>query len=196
MVGIIGFLLPPVLVVGRWLLDGPGLQTSLSAYYYTSVRDVFVGSMCAVAMFMFSYRGYERQDDIAGDVACISALGIALFPIRPAGDETARAALIGNIHFASAIVFFLSMAYFALVLFRKTDRPYPTPQKLKSNRVYTISGWLIVACVVLIFLLSFVDNAAAIKRLSPVFWLETVAIVAFGIAWLTKGEAILQDKEY
>jgi hypothetical protein len=26
-----------------------------------------------------------------------------------------------------------------------------------------------------------------------VFWLETVAIVAFGVSWLIKGEAILED---
>jgi hypothetical protein len=28
---------------------------------------------------------------------------------------------------------------------------------------------------------------------NPVFWLETIAILAFGVSWLTKGEAILKD---
>jgi hypothetical protein len=27
-----------------------------------------------------------------------------------------------------------------------------------------------------------------------IFWPETMAILAFGIAWLTKGQAILKDK--
>ena len=31
-------------------------------------------------------------------------------------------------------------------------------------------------------------------RFSPLFWLEAVAVVAFGVSWLTKGEAILADK--
>ena len=29
----------------------------------------------------------------------------------------------------------------------------------------------------------------------PVFWLETIAILAFGFSWITKGEAILKDEE-
>jgi hypothetical protein len=27
-----------------------------------------------------------------------------------------------------------------------------------------------------------------------VFWAETIALVAFGVSWLTKGEAIYPDK--
>jgi hypothetical protein len=30
--------------------------------------------------------------------------------------------------------------------------------------------------------------------LSPIFWPETIAIVAFRISWLTKGQAILKDQ--
>jgi len=32
------------------------------------------------------------------------------------------------------------------------------------------------------------------KGLNPVFWLETITIEAFGISWLTKGQAILKDE--
>jgi hypothetical protein len=28
----------------------------------------------------------------------------------------------------------------------------------------------------------------------PVFWLESISVVAFGISWLVKGEAILNDE--
>src|SRR5712671_5197551 len=79
-VGIIGIALPFVLAFGKILLDGPGIQSSVSAYYYTGMRDVFVGSLCAIAVFLMSYRGYERKDDIAGDLACVFALGVALLP--------------------------------------------------------------------------------------------------------------------
>jgi hypothetical protein len=34
-----------------------------------------------------------------------------------------------------------------------------------------------------------------VERFEPRFWLESIAIVAFGISWLTKGEAILKDQE-
>src|SRR4030088_235470 len=79
-VGIIGIALPFVLAFGKILLEGPGILNSVSAYYHTGMRDVFVGSLCAIAIFLMSYHGYERKDDIAGDVACIFALGVALLP--------------------------------------------------------------------------------------------------------------------
>ena len=31
--------------------------------------------------------------------------------------------------------------------------------------------------------------------LAPVYWLEAIAVVAFGISWLIKGEFILADGE-
>jgi hypothetical protein len=33
-----------------------------------------------------------------------------------------------------------------------------------------------------------------VERLTPVFWLESLAVVAFGVSWLTKGETILKDQ--
>jgi hypothetical protein len=35
----------------------------------------------------------------------------------------------------------------------------------------------------------------AINKDLPIFWPETIAIVAFGIAWLVKGQTILKDKQ-
>src|SRR5690348_5025109 len=49
-IGIIGMTLPFVLVFGRMLLGGYGTLDSISDYYYSTVRDVFVGSLYAVAV--------------------------------------------------------------------------------------------------------------------------------------------------
>jgi len=38
------------------------------------------------------------------------------------------------------------------------------------------------------------NTKAALADLTPVFWLEAVADVAFGVSWLVKGEAILADE--
>ena len=32
-----------------------------------------------------------------------------------------------------------------------------------------------------------------LQHLDPVFWLESIALWAFGISWITKGELILKD---
>lgn len=194
-IGIIGIALPFVLAFGKILLDGPGLQSSISSYYYTVMRDVFVGSLCAIAVFLMSYRGYERKDDIAGKLACAFAIGVALFPTTPDMDPTARDKVIAGLHFLFAASFFLTLAFFSLVLFRKTDpTKTPTPKKLQRNVVYTICGYAILACIALIAGLGLLPGTSPVRRLAPAFWLESIAVVAFGISWLTKGEAILKDE--
>jgi len=37
-------------------------------------------------------------------------------------------------------------------------------------------------------------TAASLASLNPVYWLEAIAIIFFGISWITKGEAILKDE--
>ena len=49
-------------------------------------------------------------------------------------------------------------------------------------------------CIVLIGVyFIFFGDASPIGRYRPVFWLESIAIIMFGISWLVKGEAILAD---
>jgi hypothetical protein len=159
------------------------------------MRDVFVGSMCAMAVFFMSYRGYERQDALAGKLACVFALGVALFPVAPLGSVIVHQKIAGIVHLLCALSFFFTLAYFSLVLFRKTDpAAAPTPRKLQRNAVYTGCGYTILACIALVLVVKATDWDIAHPTLTPVFWLEAVAIVAFGLSWITKGEAILQDE--
>lgn len=194
-VGIIGIALPFVLAFGKIIFEGPGIEPSVSNYYYTGMRDVFVGAMCATAVFLLSYRGYEPADDIAGDIAGICALGIALFPTTPHVDVTPQYTWEGVLHLSFATGFFLALAFFCLFLFRKTDptKP-PTRRKLQRNAVYTVCGYTILICLGLIAVLAFVSDASPVKAFAPVFWLEALATVAFGVSWFVKGEAILKDK--
>ena len=94
------------------------------------MRNVFVGTLCAIAVFMLSYRGYGRSDDVAGDLACVFAVGVALFPTTPPGEPSQMEKLVGAIHLGFAAVFFLTLAYFSLILFTKTD---PTKESTHRN---------------------------------------------------------------
>jgi len=86
------------------------------------------------------------------------------------------------------------LGYFCLFLFTKTNPDkIPTRQKLLRNRVYKVCGTLIVVALILIVIVKQFPENSEMMRLAPVFWLESVAVVAFGISWLTKGEAFLKD---
>ena len=194
-VGIIGCALPFVLAFGKCLLQGPGIQSSISCYYYTDMRNVFVGSLCAIGVFLMSCRGYDRRDEIAGYIACIFAIGVALFPTTPSIGATSRDHLIGTVHLSFAALLFLTLAYFSIVLFTETDpHKKPTHQKLQRNAVYRICGYTILACIFFVVAVKLPPVRAFVEPLTPVFWLESVAIVAFGVAWLIKGETILKDQ--
>jgi hypothetical protein len=193
-VGIIGIALPFVLVVGKWLLDGWGIQSSISAYYYTSMRDVLVGSLCAIGVFLLSYRGYERADDLAGNLACVLVVGVALFPTSPSVGATATQTAVGVIHLLFASAYFLTLAYFSLVLFRKTNpAKQMTERKKERNIVYTVCGYTIIVCIVLVVADVAFFRDSAVQTIDPIFWLESAAVLAFGTSWLTKGGAILAD---
>lgn len=193
-VGIIGLALPFVLALGRILLQGCGLQSSISSYYYTDVGDVFVGALCAIGVFLGSYR-YGPKDEIAGRLACVFAIGVALLPTTPEGVATCREQIIGTFHLAFAALLFLTLAYFCLKLFTLTNQPKPTPRKLQRNTVYRVCGYAILASILLIAVAAIPAVCRRICWLKPRFWLESVAVVAFGVAWLVKGETILKDKE-
>src|SRR5215469_6811915 len=199
-VGIIGFALPFVLAIGKILVQGKGIQPSISAYYYTDLRNIFVGSLCAIGVFLMSTRGYPDpkfagrslgQDHFFGILAGIFAVGVALVPTDLNENDTT---LRGGVHLAFAASLFLTLAYFCLKLFTKTAGN-PTRQKLKRNIVYRVSGYTILASILLIVVAAIPPIKAAVKHLNPRFWLESVAILAFAVAWLTKGEAILKDEQ-
>ncbi len=195
-VGIIGFALPFVLAFGKLLLQGPGIQSSISGYYYTDMRDVFVGSLCAIGVFLMSSRGYDRKDEIAGILACVFAVGVALFPTTPDIGATSQDKLIGTLHLSFAALLFLTFAYFSLTLFTKTaSDKNPTDRKLQRNTVYRFCGYAILASILLIVIAALPPVKSLVERLTPVFWLESVAVVAFGVSWLVKGETILKDQE-
>jgi hypothetical protein len=194
-IGIIGMALPFVLSIGKCLLQGPGIQDSISCYYYTEMRNILVGSLCAIGVFLLSYRGYEG-DEKFGRLACVSAIGVALFPTAPCICTTSGHTFIGRLHQSFAALLFLTLAYFSLCLFTKTvpgRENERTPQKLQRNKVYYCCGSIIIGCIILITVVELTSLKTHIEWLAPVFWLESLAIFVFGVSWFVKGEAILKD---
>ncbi len=188
-VGWIGILLPFVLLLGNTLLfGGDPNQPSISLYYHTPMRDVLVGGLCAVALFLFFYSGYDRLDNTMANITGAFALLVAWFP----ASETGIAGVVNAIHFVAAALFLSCLAIFSLFLFTKGE-VNPTPQKLRRNIVYIICGTVMATCL-LALLVYFIVKGEGHTSTSFVFWAETVALVAFGISWLTKGGRVYPDR--
>ncbi len=189
-VGWIGMLLPFVLMLGVFFIfKGEIIEKSISYYYYSKMGNVFVGAICAIALFMFFYSGYDKWDNWAGNVAGLFALGVAWFPTTQEGPRD----LIGTIHITCAALFFLTLAVYSLFLFTQKDDK-PTPQKLTRNKIYIICGVVMVLCIIAIAVyLNFFHKQGSTSGF--VFWAETITLVAFGVSWLTKGGTLYPDKE-
>ncbi len=204
-VGIIALSLPFALAGGAILLAlvGPAhalpqpiLQRSISDYYYTPMRNCLVGSLCAIAAFLICSRGYDRNDEIAGYLSGAFTLGVALFPsVDPRKAYHSQLQLnIGLAHLAFAAMMLLALAYFCLFLFRKSSpEKTPTRRKLHRNRIYGACGLVIVVCIVVMVSLTLKTATRLLQPIDPVLCSESLALMAFGVAWLTKGEGILKD---
>jgi hypothetical protein len=164
LIGGIVLLLLPVVYFGNWIIftrhvggclspTNPRIPGSLSGYYYTHMRNLFVGAMCAVGVYFVAYRGYKKKDYWFTNVAGAAAILIALFPTmppsyKPSGNganlyfsrwnvcgpvtritfhQSAGQSNIRWVHVGSLVLLFLMVFLMVLVQFTKTDKPKGTP---------------------------------------------------------------------
>ena len=161
------------------------------------MRDVFVGVIFVIGFFLFAYRGYEGdEDNLVGNLSGLFAVGVALFPTASLNSDSGFGRVIDTLHLIFAALFFFTLIYFCLVLFIKTGGNQKlTSNKKTRNRIYRICGYAMSVCILLIIIFKLLPDGAAvpIARFSPVFWLETIALLAFGFSWFIKGETLLKD---
>jgi hypothetical protein len=196
-IGYLGIGLPLVLFVLSLIpFFKTPLQNSISYYYYTNLRDIFIGVMCAVSFFLVCYKSssnevFWKDDNKMTNLAGFLALGVALAPTNPESCSEKIYALIplcakviGCLHYIFAILFFAVLAEISIVVFtigQKKNRRI-RQSLFNENNIYRICGWIIVACVLLIIVCKICDRFPYL-----IFWLEFIALASFGISWLIKG---------
>ncbi len=195
-IGITAILLP--IIVHGWYFVTTGQMTplgSVSEYYHTSGRDIFVGLLCAIGVFMIVYKGFANLDNIVSTIGGISAIGIAFCPTGCEGLYSYCKELCGAnwcdkqtvLHFVFAAILFTMLAVFCFYLF--TNRTDKTDRSYDYNPLYRRSGWIIIACMILIFVYSKLlgsDTKEGLAFFRPIFWLEAIGLMTFGFSWLTK----------
>jgi len=197
-IGGIGLLLPILLGPVGWLVFGIAIQDNMSSYYHTPLRDVFVGAMCAIGIFLFCYRGYDWIESTTANFGAISALGLAFCPLDAGTDPLQQSSLMGYAHIVSGAVFFLTLAFYSLYHFpsRKDTEQELAPHLAERNFVYRTSGTVILLSMLAmgVYLFGIGDRLTqTLNRYNFLFWMEWIAIWAFAAAWLTKGRAIFAD---
>jgi hypothetical protein len=95
-----------------------------------------------------------------------------------------------------AASFFLTLAGISIFLLTKTSETgTPTPEKLKRNKVYRVCGYIMIGCIlVLIPRFIWPSLQCQYDKMKVIFWMESIALLAFGISWIIKGEFMLKDK--
>ncbi|MGH7436542.1 MAG: hypothetical protein ACRENE_12785 [Polyangiaceae bacterium] len=193
LIGYLGLILPYGLYVLAGLRPTTGLKDlrvlqSVSAYYYTGAVALFTGVLVALSLFLWSYKGYKdvSADRIVGKIAGAAAACVALFPstFLPALEPSWWRPWMGKAHYAAAVVLFLSFIVFALWLFRMTaqvDRSARPRDKKVRDTICLVCGITMIGAMIWAVLAAQADGS--------IFWAEALAIQAFAVSWLAKGEA-------
>lgn len=82
-VGILGVALPTALLIGESHISRSfEFRGSLSAYYHSSMRDMFVGILWILGFLPIIYRAWKPKtlDFLLSALAGIGAAGVAFFP--------------------------------------------------------------------------------------------------------------------
>lgn len=185
--GYLGMLLPIIVLVMSVAYGYPSPDSISATYFIDTCIVPFMIILGSAGILLMSYQGYDKQDDIICTIAGVCGWLICLFPCDLSGTLTTEligtfaipATISGIIHNISAIIFFLLLAYNSLFLFTKTSGNI-TESKKKRNIIFRVCGiGMIMALVGIIPITVF-------KISTGTWWIETIALLFFGISWLTK----------
>lgn len=197
-IGWLGMLLPWIVLI-LCSFYGYGFPDSISAtYYIPTCITPFMIILGSAGLLLFSYKGYDKQDDIVCSIAGAFALGICLFSCGTYGLISRWSELVvltnvgtfqidpyisGMLHNACALGFFGLLAYNSLFLFTKSitkDKTKMSDGKRKRNVIFRVCGIGMIVSFLAIIPISIFEWWGGV-------WIvETIALAFFGISWLTK----------
>jgi uncharacterized membrane protein len=201
LIGILGIALPIVVVVGGFIQNGFALQGSISGYYYTNMRDFFVGLLCGVSLFLVSYKGYEKIDDLVGKMSGIFALGIVIFPTSMYSGKVVQVGMFliddnisEYIHLTFSALFFLLLSFNSMFLFTRRGPGVLSKEKKRRNMTFRICGIVMTVAIACATVYTLFLRDTVISKIFPVIIFESIALLAFGVSWLVKGHTLFKDK--
>jgi hypothetical protein len=201
-IGFIGVTLPFLLVLGDNLLKtiGPVLRGSLSAYYYSGMRDFLVASLAAAAFFLIAYKIFERSaSNVLSLIAGLAILTTAFFPTDRGSDVNAPLtplqaklgeATVVHVHFVAAGIAIVSLAVISFIFGLQEGRRSPEragqPTRL-SPTFWRWFHWTLAAIILISVAFAAYSERQHVFTTYSLLIGESVALEAFGLSWLFKG---------
>lgn len=181
MLGIIAFTMPWVVTI-----IAQSSLPSISASYFTEARDEFVGMLFVVGGLMLAYNGHTNREAWAAKIVAICALLIALFPTTKACGEMSQSAMI---HGLAAVLMFLILAWFCFVPFRRNTKG-KGGKKGRRAKLYFTCGCVMIAAMAVGLIGKLALTCQQVDSFDLIYWVEAIALGAFGVAWITAGKII------
>lgn len=195
-IGVLGVLLPLALLsLEPWLFDGlPWPRGSLSAYYYSGLREVFVGGLWAIGVFLVVYKFLDfTWESLLSTVAGLAAVAVAIFPTERPGDGVTPnpfqvkygEGVVSGIHYGTAATF-IGLLVPITLLFALNEGRRETNRSRLSGRFWR--GFHSLAAVGILAGAALAAVAGLTGEPDKgVLYGECIAVWSFGISWLFKG---------
>jgi hypothetical protein len=192
-VGLLGVLMPIVLILGEKLFfEGLAFpRASLSAYCFSGLGAVFVGTLCVTGVFLITYMCFHRNlDNRITTAAGVFAILVAVVPTWPDHEESPTLlqvklgrTLDQTVHSAAAFAFIALLAWMS---WRFADR-----EGARSNRtlarVHRGCTAVMVVSAAAAAILGFGFHVTRVGPFSGLLLVELACTYAFGVSWLVKG---------
>jgi hypothetical protein len=196
-VGVVGILLPPFLIVldSRIFQDVPESRGSLSAYYYSGGREIFVAALVLMGTVLGTYKIFERNlDNLCSALAGLAAVAIALFPTGLPSDTTVPTPLqrelsvewVERIHYGAAATLIVLLGVVSITFgIREGNRDPKKTQKLSPYewRRYHF----LCAAIVFAALATYVVAKVTVELPNLLLFAEWAAVWAFAASWFAAG---------
>lgn len=172
--------LPPALLLWALLDPDTVMMDSLSAFYYSPARSLFVGTLVAVGVALVAYRGYTRGENFLLNAAGVLAVVVALVPtVDPAAPGLT---LTSVVHAVAAVAFFVLAA---LSIFFYGQETLDSVRDRRARQSYRVV-YRGLAVLVLAFPALALVVAWLVESPAALFAVETAALYAFAAFWLVK----------
>jgi hypothetical protein len=94
----------------------------------------------------------------------------------------------------SGALFFLALSFNSLFLFTRRHPGVMGKEKRRRNGIYRSCGIVMALAMAWIAASTFVFEETMLAAMPPVLIPESVALLAFGVSWLVKGNTLFKDR--